>query len=200
LEQRHEGEARQEEKVFFEHPEPKCYIKLRGGFYSPIYCSYQPSPATKFMWEDDDDDHDDDGYDPEEEQRKLEALPIYKKALEILDLTEQIVDTFNDEGRAKYHRELMLQDAMIIPAKIAGAEAMDDYILKMENATIIKIHARSLLTQTSSAKYLDLQDERYLKLLRDEIEGFRLLFLQWVQTFETGTIKEGDGWGLFVKE
>jgi hypothetical protein len=153
------------------------------------------------MWEDDDDDNDDDdGYDPEEEQRKLEALPIYKKALEILDLTEQIVDTFNDEGRAKYHRELMLQDAMIIPAKIAGAEAMDDYILKMENATIIKIHARSLLTQTSSAKYLDLQDERYLKLLRDEIEGFRLLFLQWIQTFETGTIKEGDGWGLFVKE
>src|SRR5687768_4238789 len=98
------------------------------------------------MWEDDDDDQDDDGYDPEEEQRKLEALPIYKKALEILDLTEQIVDTFNDEGRAKYHRELMLQDAMIIPAKIAGAEAMDDYILKMENATVIKIHARSLLT------------------------------------------------------
>lgn len=152
------------------------------------------------MWEDDDDDHDDDGYDPEEEQRKLEALPIYKKALEILDLTEQIVDTFNDEGRATYHRDLMLQDAMIIPAKIAGAEAMDDYILKMENATIIKIHARSLLAQTSSAKYLALQDERYLKLLRDEIESFRLLFLDWIKTFENGTTKEGDGWGLFVKE
>jgi hypothetical protein len=152
------------------------------------------------MWEDDDDDHDDDGYDPEEEQRKLEELPIYKKALEILDLTEQIVDTFKDEGRAKYHRELMLQDAMIIPAKIAGAEAMDDYVLKMENATVIKIHARSLLTQTSSAKYLDLQDERYLKLLRDEIELFRKLFLQWIEGFETGTTKEGDGWGLFVKD
>lgn len=152
------------------------------------------------MWEDDDDDQDDDGYDPEEEQRKLESLPIYKKALEILDLTEQIVDTFKDEGRAKYHRELMLQDAMIIPAKIAGAEAMDDYILKMENATVIKIHARSLLTQTSSAKYLDLQDERYLKLLRDEIELFRQLFLRWIEGFENGTTKEGDGWGLFVKD
>lgn len=151
------------------------------------------------MWEDDD-DPDDDGYDPEEEQRKLESLPIYKKALEILDLTEQIVDTFKDEGRAKYHRELMLQDAMIIPAKIAGAEAMDDYILKMENATVIKIHARSLLTQTSSAKYLNLQDERYLKLLRDEIELFRHLFLAWIDTFEKGTTKEGDGWGLFVKD
>jgi hypothetical protein len=152
-----------------------------------------------YMWEDDD-DNDDNDYDPDEEQRKLEALPIYKKALEILDLTEQIVDTFNEEDRARIHRQNMLEDAMIIPAKIAGAEAMDDYILKMENATIIKIHARSLLTQTSSAKYLHLQDERYLKLLRDEIEAFRLLFKQWVATFESGTTKEGDGWGLFVPD
>jgi hypothetical protein len=152
------------------------------------------------MWEDDDDDSDDSGYDPEEERRKLEALPIYKKALEILDLTEQIVDTFNDEDTARIHRQIMLEDAMIIPAKIAGAEAMDDYILKMENATVIKIHARSLLTQTSSAKYLDLQDERYLQLLRDEIEAFRQLFKEWIQSFETGTTKEGDGWGLFVPD
>jgi hypothetical protein len=151
------------------------------------------------MW-DDDDDNDDSGYDPEEEQRKLEALPIYKKALEILDLTEQIVDTFNDEERARIYREHMLEDAMVIPAKIAGAEAMDDYILKMENATIIKVHARSLLTQTSGAKYLGLQDERYLQLLRNEIEAFRHLFKQWVATFETDTTKEGDGWGLFVPD
>jgi hypothetical protein len=153
------------------------------------------------MWEDDDDsENDDNDYDPEEERKKLEALPIYKKALEILDLTEQIVDTFEDENTGKMHRQIMLEDAMIIPAKIAGAEAMDDYILKMENATVIKIHARSLLTQTSSAKYLHLQDERYLKLLRDEIESFRLLFKAWIQTFEVDTTKEGDGWGLFVPD
>src|SRR5688572_10822892 len=135
------------------------------------------------MWEDDD-DSDDNDYDPEEERRKLEALPIYNKSLEMLDLTQQIVDTFDDEDSAKIHRQIMLEDAMIIPAKIAGAEAMDDYILKMENATVIKIHARSLLTQTSSAKYLDLQDELYLKLLRDEIESFSLLFLEWSNIFE----------------
>ncbi len=151
------------------------------------------------MWEDDDDD-DEGGYDPEEERRKLEALPIYKKALEILDLTEQIVDTFEDEDSAKIHRQIMLEDAMIIPAKIAGAEAMDDYILKMENATVIKIHARSLLTQTASSKYLHLVDERYLQLLRDEIVAFRMLFREWIRSFETDTTKEGDGWGMFVPD
>ena len=151
------------------------------------------------MWEDDDDDDGVD-YDPEEERKKLESLPIYKKSLDILDLTQQIVDTFDDEDMAKVHRQLMLEDAMIIPAKIAGAEAMDDYILKMENATIIKIHARSLLAQTSSAKFLDLLDERYLQLLRDELETFRSLFKEWITSFETGTTKEGDGWGLFVPD
>ena len=150
------------------------------------------------MWEDDDDESGD--YDPEEEQRKLEALPIYKKSMEILDLTQQIVDTFDDDDTAKIHRQIMMEDAMIIPAKIAGAEAMDDYILKMENATVIKIHARSLLTQTSSAKYLSLVDAPYLQLLRDEIESFRLLFKDWVKTFEIDTTKEGDGWGLFVPD
>jgi hypothetical protein len=146
------------------------------------------------MWEDEDDDNG--GLGPEEEGKDIEALPIYRKALEILDLTEQIVDTFADENMAKRHRESMLEDAMVLPAKIAGAEAMGNYVQKMENATVIKIHARSLLTQTASIKYLGLVNEQYVQLLRDEIEAFRLLFKEWVKTFDN-TTNEGDGWGLF---
>jgi hypothetical protein len=149
------------------------------------------------MWEDDD-DNDSENYDPEDEQRRLEALPVYKKALEILDLTEKLVDTFQDGEMGNRYKQLMLDDALMIPAKIAGAEAVNHYVMKMENATIIKIHARSILTQTSSAKHLKLAEPRHLQLLRDEIEAFRLLFKEWVKTFEKGTTKEGDGWGLFV--
>ena len=36
------------------------------------------------MWDDDDSGEDDDDYDPDEDRRKLEALPIYQKALEML--------------------------------------------------------------------------------------------------------------------
>jgi hypothetical protein len=150
------------------------------------------------MWQDDDDEND---YDPEEERRKFESKPIFQKAEEILELTQRIVDTLEKSSpHAEIHASVMLEDAMIIPAKIAGAEAMDDYILKMENAVIIKVHARSLLTQTSSLKYLELVDTEYLQLLRNEIEAFRLLFLKWITSFEIDTTKEGDGWGLFIKE
>ncbi|MEX2230572.1 MAG: hypothetical protein WD824_00315 [Cyclobacteriaceae bacterium] len=151
------------------------------------------------MWEDDD-DNDASDFDPNEDDKNIEALPIYKKALEIVDLTEQIVDTFAEEGHASRHREYMLEDSMMLPAKIAGAEAMDYYIHKMENATLVKIHARSLLTQTASIKHLGIVNEQYVQLLRDEIEAFRLLFKEWVKTFDTNATKEGDGWGLFVPD
>lgn len=150
------------------------------------------------MWEDDDDEENE--YDPEAERKKLQALPIYQKAEEILELTERIVNLFESEGMEEMHKSMMMEDAMILQVKIAGAQAMDDFILKMENAVIIKIHARSLLAATSSLAYTDSVDKRYLKLLRDEIDAFRLLFLQWVNSFQIDTTKDPDGWGLFVPE
>jgi hypothetical protein len=150
------------------------------------------------MWDDDDDEPD---FDPEEERRKLESNPIFQKAEEIRELTQRIIDTMDkNDPESEVQSSLMLEDSIIIPAKIAGAEAVDDYILKMENAVIIKIHARSLLTRTSSLKYLELVDSAYLNLLRDEIENFRVLFRKWIASFHIDTTKEGDGWGLFVED
>lgn len=150
------------------------------------------------MWEDDDDEPD---FDPEEERKKLESNPVFQKAEEIRELTQRIIETMDkNDPESEIQSSLMLEDSIIIPAKIAGAEAVDDYILKMENAVIIKIHARSLLTRTSSLRYLELVDTAYLQLLRDEIENFRHLFRKWIATFQLDTNKEGDGWGLFVED
>jgi len=152
------------------------------------------------MWEDDDNEHDDDDdYDPEKERKKLESLPIFQKAEEIRELTRRIIDSMDDDEVKMIHSNIMLEDSIIIPAKIAGAEAMDDFILKMENATVIKIHARSLQAQTSSLLFENAVPEEYLRLLRKEIESFRLLFIEWIKTFHQFP-KEGDGWGLFVED
>lgn len=151
------------------------------------------------MWEDE--EADDAEFDPEEQRRKLETTPIFQKAEEIRELTHRIIETMDkDNPEAEVQCSLMLEDSIVIPAKIAGAEAVSDYILKMENAVIVKIHARSLLTRTSSLKYLELVDLEYLQLLRDEIEAFRILFKKWVTSFQINSTKEGDGWGLFVDD
>lgn len=153
------------------------------------------------MWEDDDanDEDNDDDFDPENERKRVEALPIFQKAEEIMDLTRTIVESIDDDDVKMIHSNIMLEDSMIIPVKIAGAEAVDDYITKMENATIIKIHARSLQAQSASLIMMEVLPEEYLILLRKELETFRQLFREWIKTFHKFP-KEPDGWGLFVED
>ncbi|SKC45444.1 hypothetical protein [Ohtaekwangia koreensis] len=151
------------------------------------------------MWNDDDEEMDDADYDPEKERRRVEALPIFQKAEEICELTRRIIDSIDDEEIRMIHSNVMLEDSIVIPEKIASAEAMNDFIMKMENATVVKIHARSLQTQTASLIFEEVLPEEYLRLLRKEIEAFRLLFREWIKTFHKSP-KEGDGWGLFVED
>lgn len=153
------------------------------------------------MWEDDDanDENEEDDYDPEKEQRRVESLPIFQKAEEIAELTRRIVESIDDEDVKMIHSNIMLEDSLIIPVKIAGAEAVDDFIIKMENATIIKIHARSLMAQSSSLIMMEVLPEEYLTLLRKELEAFRQLFRAWIKTFHKSP-KDPDGWGMFVDE
>ena len=70
------------------------------------------------------------------------------------------------------------------------------YDLKMQNATIIKKEARSILANTSGMKMLGFKDVDYLELIRDEIEEFRILFAEWVKTFNEWNYII-DRWGLF---
>ncbi len=126
-------------------------------------------------------------------------MPLFKKALEILQLTEglvQIIPADNEilqETTVRY----MLQNAMIIPAKIAGAEVGDLYDLRMENAALIRKSARELYVQAGSLRSEEnITDTDYIVLLRNEIDEFRLLFIDWVTGFDIWNYIKDD-WGLF---
>jgi hypothetical protein len=147
------------------------------------------------MWEDDDDINDGD-VDPEQERKRVEALPVYQKAEEIRELTRQIIETTRDERVRVIHMNCMLDDSIIIPDKIAAAEASDDFISKMENATLVKLHARSLQKQCASLVFEDALPKEYLALLSKEIESFRVLFRDWVAGFRNLQGND-DGWGLY---
>jgi hypothetical protein len=148
------------------------------------------------MWDDDDELNDENEIDPERERNRMELLPVYQKAEEIRELTRRIIDSIDDERIRMIHMNCMLDDSIIIPERIAAAEAVDDYVLKMENATIVKIHARSLQNQSTSLLFDGALPKEYLVLLTKEIEVFRLLFIEWVRTFQK-TDGRNDGWGLF---
>jgi len=133
------------------------------------------------------------------EADKTDNMPIYQKAEQIFRLTEGLVqiipveNEFLQETTVRY----MLENAMLIPVKIAGAEGGDLYDLRMENATIIRKAARELYVQAGSLRYEEgITDKDYIELLRNTIEEFRLLFIDWVANFDMWNhIK--DSWGLF---
>ncbi|WP_445737470.1 hypothetical protein [Mariniflexile sp.] len=139
--------------------------------------------------------------------KQWEDLPIFKKAVEIEKLVEHIVESVEKtdfEFKSKYGSEMikhnleyLKQNAMTIPAKIAGASSEDMlYDIRMENAAIIRKAARELITDVRGIQMHGFKDVEYLDLLREEVESFRILFAEWVKTFDCWNYII-DRWGLF---
>lgn len=130
---------------------------------------------------------------------ELEKFPLYQKAEQIFKITQGLVEIVPAENEFLQETTVrfMLEDAMIIPAKIAGAHGVELYDLKMENATIIRKAARDLYVQAGSLRFEeDILDKDYINLLRNEIDEFRLLFIDWVASFDVWNYTKDD-WGLF---
>lgn len=134
-------------------------------------------------------------------------LPVFQKAIEIEELVRHITSSVEktDIDFKDTYRESMVTDnirylrenAMIIPSKIAGASSEDQiYDLRMENAAIIRKAARELITDARGIQMNGFKDIEYLDLLRKEVEEFRILFAEWVKTFDCRNYII-DRWGLF---
>ncbi|NVJ87241.1 MAG: hypothetical protein HWE15_13095 [Algoriphagus sp.] len=152
------------------------------------------------MWddfEDEDPDFEDDGdFDFQKEQDKIYKHPLMKKAKEIVGLTRALVGSL-DEARKELYGGIMMEDAMVMSAKFAGAESVPDYVIKMEKAVLMKIHAKSLNSMTYQLAMEETHAEEHLELLRTAIEEYRKLFIEWVRGFDPNQ-KFDDGWGIFT--
>lgn len=126
-----------------------------------------------------------------------DRIPIYIKAEQIFKLTEGLVQIIppDNEFLQETTVQFMRENAMIIPVKIAGAEAADVYDLRMENAAIIRKAARALYVQAGSLHFEEgITYNDYIDLLRSTIDEFRLLFIDWVASFDQWNyIKDSQG-------
>ncbi|HCS20230.1 MAG TPA: hypothetical protein DIW47_06655 [Bacteroidetes bacterium] len=145
----------------------------------------------------------------DEEPDEFEAIrstPIYLKGMEICTLALEIADVIESSLEKQSSEDsqmfgsgmvnMLRENAFIIPAKIAGAH-VPLYDLKMENAALIRKAARELQATTSGIRMIMPDtDTDYLQLLRDHIEEFRVIFAEWVKTFDPFEYII-DRWGLF---
>lgn len=123
--------------------------------------------------------------------------PIFKKAEEIYQILKVITDLFPEDNSYLQHlKSNLLEDIMIIQAKISGAEAVKLYDIKMENAAIIRKAARDIMVSGNTLEMFDFEDAKYYQLIKDQIEDFRIIFIDWVEGFNPKHFIVDD-WGLF---
>lgn len=133
----------------------------------------------------------------ENENRDPKNLPIYKKGKEIFDVVHKISELIpEDKKELSFIKEAMLSDASQLMVKVAGAEGGSLYDLKMEAATIIRKAARDLMVQNHALKMFGFKEFQYFDIVRDLLEEYRLLFIEWIAGFDPWDYVI-DRWGLF---
>lgn len=136
-----------------------------------------------------------------------EHLPIYKKADEIRTLVDSIVEiaiesimNYSTEEEGKMIDDsinYLVDNSILIPAKIAEVSHDDAlYDQQMESATLIRKAAKELLADAKTLQDFGFKETEYLDVLRTEVEAFRVLFLEWIDTFDPWNYVT-DNWGLF---
>ena len=124
-------------------------------------------------------------------------LPIYRKGKEIFEVVHRLTELIPEDNKElSYIKDLMLSDASLLAVKVAGAEGAGLYDLKMEAAAIIRKAARDLKLQNHSLKMFGFKQVEYYQIVRDLIEEYRLLFIDWVAEFNPWDYVI-DRWGLF---
>ena len=131
------------------------------------------------------------------QHKAAKQLSIYKKGKEILKVVEQIGQLIpeNDE-QLQSIRGMMLSDAAQLTIQVTKAEVVELYDLKMEAATVIRKAARDLYVYNHSLEMFGFKAFEYFEIVRNLIEEYRLLFIDWVAKFDKWNYII-DRWGLF---
>ena len=132
-----------------------------------------------------------------EEHIDPKSLLLYRKGKEVYELVRSITDLIPDDDKElHFTKQFMIEDAMKLSVKVAGASGAGLYDLKMESAAIIRKAAKDLMVQNHTLEMFDFKEVHYFDMVRDLIEEYRLLFIDWVAGFDQWDYII-DRWGLF---
>jgi len=152
-------------------------------------------------WDDDRLPLDDEGEEWKPNPTREACRALYQKWKEIMLMLKGALDTSQSEEAENISytddlKYMVLGDAYEVGIKIRSSEAGDMYVLRMENAAIIRKNAQHVASSLLTLGAEDETEEQYVDLIRAEIDQFRELFKIWIGTFEKDEYT--DDWGLFV--
>jgi len=128
---------------------------------------------------------------------------LYQKWNEVIVMLTGALGTMKDISEEKEddsfiteQKAMILGDAYEAGAKIRSSEAGNMYVLKMENASIIRRNAQFVKTSVLGLIVEGEVDEEHGEIIRNEIDVFRGMFVTWVNTFQKDEFP--DDWGLYI--
>ena len=127
------------------------------------------------------------------------AKAMYNQWREVFGLVVAFAENLADDGEETHPastKALIYENVMIVAPKIIGAISMDLYVLKMENASVIRTNAKQMMEQIGFAVLMGWADEAHKQVIEDALYKFRELYKQWVSTFQKDNFE--DEWGLFI--
>lgn len=134
---------------------------------------------------------------------KVAGKALYEQWREVYRLVMTFAAVLADapEGDApaseeQWTQRLIHENAMIVAPKIISASHSSLYILQMENAALIRFNCRQLMEQVSYAALTGQTEIAYVEVIEEAMEQFRLLFREWITTFQRD--EYDDEWGLFL--
>lgn len=151
-------------------------------------------------WDDNLKDADEEGEEWKPNPTRDACKAMYKQWSVIMTMLNGCLNEESDkteEGSwTENYQSMMLGDAMQVGVKIRSSEAGGIYVIRMENASIIRKNAQAV--QSSMLLFMEegVIDKEYGMIIRKEIDVFKSLFIKWVSTFEKDEFT--DDWGLFV--
>jgi hypothetical protein len=154
--------------------------------------------------------NDDDFRDEEEEGESWKPNPtreackaLYLQWQQVMIMLTGALDSMNCEEKedgfpAAYwedHKAMLLGDGYQVAVKIKSSE-VGLYTIRMENASIIRKNAQFIKSAMLTMMAEEVIDDEHGEVIREEIDKFRLLFREWVSTFQKDEYE--DEWGLFI--
>lgn len=154
-------------------------------------------------WDDDDfRDEDDEGEEWKPNPTRDACKAMYEQWKQVMIVLTGALDNLKtDTGEEGFpadywedHKAMLIGDAHMVAVKIKSSEA-GLYMIRMENASIIRKNAQFIKSSMLTMIAEEVIEEAHGMVIREEIDKFRLLFRQWVSTFDKDEFE--DEWGLF---
>ncbi len=156
-------------------------------------------------WDDDDfRDEDKEGEEWKPNVTRDACKAMYLQWQQVMILLTAALETMNtDTGADSFtaemwetQKDMLMGDAYEIAVKIKSSESGNMYLIRMENASIIRKNAQFIKSSMLTFIAENAIEEDHGILIRKEIDLFRKLFINWVATFKKDEFE--DEWGLFI--